>query len=379
MVKRLAASSLELAMCALTVGFAPVAFAGEPAPAPAPTLDAEPMSEETVQGLLFGSPELSAEFHGFVALEYFDFRGDPERPNPSFDLHNFFLSAKSHIGSSVTLFGEVEYEHGSEVRLDRAFVEWELAEALTVRVGRFSVPLSYERIHYRAPARLTTSRPLGVDIAFHEWSDNGLEAYGRWGRLGYDVAVVNGPSGLTEAGIPNFDEIDVNRNKTLIARVNLNPVHWIETGIAGAIGTYDPEGRSAFRLLEADARLRHGAVDVWVEADYRNAHSEPCSPTEDATCPASYAGDHGNKLGYYVLASYAVVRGVPNVHYLRPLVRFDELDDLVDGSVQRRATVGLDWSPRPHLVLKTEYQVRFGPAGAGITSEGFMASVVGDF
>jgi hypothetical protein len=241
------------------------------------------------------------------------------------------------------------------------------------------VPLSYERLHYRAPARLTTSRPLFVDIAFHEWSDIGLELFGRLARFGYDLALVNGPSGLTEAGVPNFDEIDINRDKTVVARLNFYPTDWIEAGIAGALGAYAFQGGGRFRLAEADARVRRGPLDVWAEVDWRNADSEPCSFAADAACPATYAGDHGNKLGYYLLASYDLVRSRPYAHYLRPLVRFDAVSDLVAGVTTRRVTGGLDWSPLPHVVVKAEYQWRFGSGVLGVMSDGVMASVVADF
>jgi hypothetical protein len=358
----------------------PFAAAGQaPAAAAEPALLDEGLADEASRGLVFGTPDLSAEFHGFVAFEFFAFHNDPARPNPSFDIHNFFFSTHATIGSSISVFGEVEYEHGSQVKLDRAFIEWAASEAFILRAGRFSVPLSYERVHYRAPARLTTSRMLGVDLAFHEWSDNGLEATGRYGWFGYDVALVNGPTGLTEAGIPNFDEIDINRNKTVVVRLNAFPVSELEVGVAGAYGFYDAEGQRSFVLVEADARFRKGPWDIWFEADWRNAPSEPCSPADDAACPASYAGAHGNLLSFYGIVSYAALHGRPGIHYLRPLVRYDELHDLVDGAVERRVTVGLNWSPRSHFVLKTEYQLPFTQGQPAFTQHGFMASAVADF
>ncbi len=351
------------------------ATAGEPAPAPA----GSQYTEEAVSGLLLGSSELGVEVHGFVNLEYYAFQNDPGRSKNSFDIHNVYLLTKARVASTVTLVAELEYEHGSTAKLDQAFIEFEIAPPLTLRAGRFSAPLSYERIHYAAPVRAMTSRPASIDIAFHEWVDTGVEAFGRLGRFGYDLAILNGPRGLTEAGIPNTDVLAVGQNKAFLGRLNVYPAPFLEGGLAGAAGTYDPDGRLWFYLAELDARLHRGPLDVWAEVDYRAGDDEPCGAAQ-AGCNPSYAGDHANKVGYYLLVGYSLLQGAPHVHYLKPLLRFDEIEDLKAHTGQRRVTAGLNWSPAPHVVLKSELQRSFPLGQPGReSSSGFMMSAVADF
>lgn len=354
-----------------------------PAPPPAPRPPAPGdlvfSEEEATKLLLFESPALSAELHGFVNLEYYAFRNDPAYPGNSFDIHNVFLSTKATVASTVSLFVELEYEHGSDVRLERAFIDFEIARWLTIRAGRFSPPLSYERVHYAAPARLTTSRPFLADLAFHEWTDTGLAAFGRVGGFSYNLGVFNGPRGLTEAGIPSLDVIDNNPNKAVVARLNFSPGPFLETGVAGSAGAYDPEGRRWFYLAEVDARFRSGRWDIWAEADYRAGDDEPCDAAADVGCSPSYAGDHANKFGYYILVGYSVVKEAHYVHYLKPIVRFDEIDDLTAHTGKRRLTAGLNWSPLSHVVVKSELQWTF-PVGTSLPqSQGLMLSVAADF
>jgi hypothetical protein len=362
---------------------AAAAARGEEAdPGPAPPVPApgdSVFTEEAVKGLLFGSEEANVEIHGFVNLEYSAFQGDPAYPSNSFDIHNVFLSTKARVGPSVSLFAELEYEHGSEVKLDRAFIDFQILPVLALRLGRFSSPLSYERIHYAAPVRVLTSRPYSVDLAFHEWVDTGVELYGRAGWLGYSLALVNGPRGLTERGVPQLDVVDDNQNKTVVGRVNVYPAPFLETGVAASAGAYDPDGKRWFYLAEVDARLRRGPLDLWAEADYRAGDDEPCSADADAGCNPSYAGDHAAKLGYYALASYAVVQGAPWAHYLKPVARYDEIRDLAAGTGKRRVAVGLNWSPYSHVLLKSEVQMTFAIGRETSSSYGAMVSAVADF
>lgn len=373
---------------------APAIAAADPdkamvAPAPAssatlpPTLPGDSVyTEEVLKGLV-GVTERTFELHGFVNLEGYDFRHDAERPTSSFDIHNVFLSTRANIADAVKLFIELEYEHGSAVKLDRAFIDFAVAGPLTIRVGRFSAPLSYERVHYAAPVRLMTSRPTMVDIAFHEWVDTGIEAFGRSGQLGYNLAVVNGPRGLTESGIPNDDVIDNNRNKTVIARVNYYPAASIESGAAASAGTYDVDNKRWFYLAELDARYRSGPLDIWGEAQFRTGDDEPCDASAMAvtavTCDPAYVGDHAKKVGFYILAGYSVIHGWQHVHYLKPVVRYDEVDDLTAKTGRRRVSAGLNWSPHAHVVVKSELQASFPIGGTGEASQGVMMSAAADF
>jgi hypothetical protein len=350
---------------------------GDAPPPPA----APPVVVDDPGARLFGAADLSIDFHGFVNVEY-DARGKELTPVPTFDVHNFFLASQVRIGGDVTLYGELEYEHGAIVRADRVFIDWTLHPALTLRAGRFDAPLSYERTHYFAPVRLLSSRPLQVDIAFHEWSDTGLQAYGRVGLFSYALALVNGPLALTESGIQLTDVVDNNRDKAFIGRLNATPLAGLELGAAWAQGRYDDTGTKAFRIFEADLRYRRGPLEVWSEYDQRWGDDEGCAYDPAGTTPSCsprFTGDHARKAGFYVLAAYTVLERAPLVNYLKPVLRYDWVTDQETRGATRRATVGLNWSPRPHFLLRGELQQRWKVGPDGLGGSGVMAAAIADF
>lgn len=333
--------------------------------------------DSAIRDLLQDAHEDPVEFHGFLNFEGFSFQGDAARDIPSFDIHNFFLAAKAPIARGALLFLEIEYEHGSTVKLDRAFVDWSPDPLLTVRAGRFYVPVSQELLSYWAPIRLMTSRPLLVDIAFREWCDTGIELFGRRDWFGYNIGLVNGPQGLTESGIPFGDVRDNNRDKVPFARLNLYPAEGLEAGVAYASGAYDGRGGLKFRLVEFNSRLRHGPLDVWVEYDRRSGDDEP-APGTPGSEPA-FNGDPARREGYYVQAAFEVLRRQKLVNYLKPVVRYERMEALASGAGARRLTAGVNWSPAPHLVIKTEYQWTTELRGASLRNDGAMISLVADF
>ncbi len=350
-----------------------------PPPPPPPPEPGLGPPEESPDGLLFGSSDLGAEVHGFVNLELYAFEHRGEDNGPSFDIHNVFLSTRAHIGSSASVFVELEYEHGATLKLDRGFFEYQVAAPFTIRFGRFTVPFSYERMHYAAPVRLMTSRPYAVDVGFHEWTDTGIEAFGSIDWFSYDLCLLNGPRGLTEAGIPNLDVIDNNIGKTVVARLNVAPAPWLTTGVAASMGPYDPADERWIYLAELDVHLQTGPLDILAEVDARTGADEPCSVAADASCDPAWLGGTASKVGYYVTAAYSLIQGVPYVHYLKPVVRYDELDVLPAKGALRRVAAGLNWSPAAHIVLKSEVQWTFPSDRALDGSRGVMASAVADF
>jgi hypothetical protein len=350
-----------------------------------PALGAPPPGQPTPEDVeaegerLYGVDHAAIQVHGFVNVEYGDFQRDSATPIPSFDVHNVYLATRASVAPGVNLFAEVEYEHGASIRTDRMFIDWVGLPWLGARVGRFYAPLSYERLHYYAPVRLLSSRPFTAEIAFHEWSDDGVEAYGRIGWLQYEVALVNGPIGLTEAGIAPTDIRDNNRDKATVVRIAATPVAGLELGAAGARGKYDPDGRLAFRFLELDARLRLGRLDLWAEAIRRQGDDEPCAASPGNGCPAAYTGARAGQQGFYLLAAWSVVEGKALVHYLKPALRLDAYQLTSDRSGARRLTAGLSWSPVPHLVFRGEAQWTREFRQAQLRNDGFLLAAVADF
>jgi hypothetical protein len=317
----------------------------------------------------------AVRLNGFAALELL--HEDTPGADASTFVPQLHLATRAHVTHGTLLVGEIGYEHGAELHVDRVFIEVQVAPWLTLRAGRFYAPLSYERLNHYAPIRLTTTRPLLADIAFGDWTDAGIGASGRHGSLGWDVAVVNGPAALSEPGMTPHFLRDNNANKAVVARLSYDPFPGLEAGGAVAYGRYDPQGKLAFRNVELDARLRRGRLDVWFEYDRRDGDDEPCTSVEGTACDALFTGTRAGQHGAYLLAAYSVLEGRPWIQYLKPLARVEFVEELHTRTLRHRATAGLAWSPRPHVVAKAEYG-RVGVRGEAAHHHTFV-SLAADF
>jgi hypothetical protein len=346
----------------------------------------------TPYGILYGSPETFAEFHGFVTLTYFDFEADGTRDgNSTFDQHYFYFNAIAKVRQNVTVFGEVEYEHsGEEIKLDRAFIDWRLiGELLALRLGQFYAPFGFELREYQYPVRKMTSRPMMARaLLFNEWTEAGVNAYGRLGTgvvsVDYDIAVVNGPgedgilvvSDPTE-GAPNIGDTgdarqsrDNNNNRTVVGHLSV-PVthgpHKVGVGVSGATGRYSDSGTEEldFTLMGVDANFRMMGLDVrgeWVTRSVDVASSIDSS-------------------SYYLQASYRVDYNRDGLHYIEPVVRYDflEPDEDTNDDERTRITLGLNYSPYPHFKFMAEWQMNDEDFDPDLDDDGFMASATVDF
>lgn len=321
-----------------------------------------------IPGIEYGSAQTFAEFHGFINLEYVDFEG----ADSTLDQHYFYFAAVARVRENVTVFGEIEYEHGGEeIKVDRAFIDLNLhRDYLNVRAGKFYAPFGLEIREYQSPVRRLVSRPLITrQFLFNEWVETGLNAYGNLlpdspVAVTYDVAVVNGPGdndgdGDSTPDIAQFksgdrnalQNRDNNSSRTLIGRLGV-PIRPIMTdvGVSWAGGKYSSTGSAEdleWSQIGFDANFKLGGLDLrgeWVD------RSTDVIESGDVT---EIKGD-----GFYAQASYRHHLNLPNVNYVEPVVRFDSIepDGDKDDDERTQLALGLNYSPWPHVVVRAEYQ-----------------------
>ena len=290
----------------------------------------------------------------------------------------------------MTVFGEVEYEHGGEeIKIDRAFIDWNLHdEHLSLRLGKFYAPFGLELREYQYPVRKMTSRPLMArNLLFNEWTDSGVSAYGHVGAhqvvsVTYDLAVVNGPNsdGILDVGTgenPNLggggdarQNRDNNNSRTVVGRIGV-PVthgpHKAAVGVSGATGrySYSEIEELDFSLMGVDANFRMMGLDVrgeWVTRSVDIASSIDSS-------------------SYYLQASYEIDFNQDGLHYIEPVVRYDflEPDEDTEDDERTRITLGLNYSPYPHFKFMAEWQMNDEEFDPDLDDDGFMASITVDF
>jgi len=128
------------------------------------TKDGMQLSSEKDVG--YGAETSFLTWHGYLSLE-----GHKKQDTVgTFDLHEFYLSAKAQISQRVSVTAEFEYEHGAEVLVlpMQAYVDYVVDPRLVVRGGMFFSPIGIPRT---APVEPTTGRMWTiVIIAVEFWT-----------------------------------------------------------------------------------------------------------------------------------------------------------------------------------------------------------------
>lgn len=362
--------------------------------------------EMEVKGLLYGSPDSFAEFHGFANLQYFDFQKDGQGTDnggpgtSSFDQSNFYFNAIAKVRENVTVFGEVEYEHGGgEIKVDRAFIDLILLDQyLAFRLGKFYAPFGLELREYQAPVRKLISRPhFTEDLLYGEWTDIGVNAYGRIGGKSlyttYDIAMVNGPKGLR----PDVDlqTNDNNSSRAFIGRLGVDYSGPVQVSLGGsyASGTYDTENNLHFRLSGGDVKVTIAGLDIRGEYVSRKGDDQTIVTNEVVSDPVGTCFIAPCVLttstttlavgrGYYGQISYRIMFRKDGLLYLEPVYRHDIFDQAGPDNMETTDSFGVNYAPYPHFVMRGEYQFNKTATPSGVSDpkdNGFLLEAVVDF
>lgn len=170
-------------------------------------------------------------------------------PNAEFRPDDVRLRVEAHVWDTVfavTELNVVTREDRDEFLLGEMFIDfenvsgkWGRDNLLTIRVGRFYTPFG-EEYQFRTPA----ANPLITHSLSDVWGvDEGIEAFGRFGRFHYAIAVQNGGHAVIR---------DFHADKAVIGRVGYQFQPWLS-------GSF-----SAMRTGKLDAlEEREGISEIW--------------------------------------------------------------------------------------------------------------------
>jgi hypothetical protein len=323
--------------------------------------------------VMLASATATAEIHrtiaGSVQLDYLFVPTSADARAFTFDGMTAELSLKMSIDftSSASASVKVCFAcHGFEAAA--AFVDLRAADALTVRVGRFtpeigSFPQRGDPANHR-----TNDKPLPYDMGrmLHRsdwnegilpapWVDNGIELLGTrfvgGGRIDYAAYILSGPKGGADAA--DFDFISSREGAQYYVDNNSEPAvgarlsgtadfdsggHGVTFGASFMTGHYDPRRRLAFLIAGAD--LVVNLADVVLRAEYLVRRTDMAVGTEPAMRWKFGPGasgeydDHFVKHGFYAEAEIPIGR-------VDAFARFDGLfrsgNVLADSALSQRS------------------------------------------
>lgn len=337
-----------------------------------------------------------------AGIGLFDTGAKGQFPNAELRVDDPVVSIEAAVQRNVYVFTELRLltrETTAEAfQLGELYVDFEDVSAawgrpgeLSLRAGRLNVPFGEEYLQ-----RTPVTNPLISHSLSDIWGvDEGVEAYGKVGPIGYVVAVQNG-------GVSRLR--DFTQDKAIVGRLSWDPSRWLHvsgsamrTGTLGAKTDYVSEvwfGGAVFRSIGAPQRTTLFSANLFqgdATLRWRGGHAA------GSLGRAVYHDDEqgrGNRRSFdyghvetvqslagplFAALRYSFIR-VPKGY---PVAGWGHLDAYFFSPVQttrlERTSVGFGYRFGAPLVLKFEYAWESGrtTAGESRTGENFFGTELG--
>lgn len=376
-------------------------------------LDAAAAPKKAESATAAVTPEL--EWSGYVVALYetYDFyrniQDDTAEPRARTDLERVILELEADLGSGFSAEIEVEFEHGGtgtavefepeefgefetetehggEVVIEQAWLQWQRDQRLGLRFGHLLVPVGMVNSHHKPGDYYTVRRsPAEVALIPSVWHETGMQAFGAWSGWQYSLQLVSGldsstfnSSGWVSDGSTRRLEQTAADSLASVLRVDYLGVHGLLLG--GSFYYGDSAANRPLPNLAEDAyvsigelhlRFDHGPFVLraeYLHGDLQNAdlvsaaNLQSYNPGETgvATTPVASAAD-----AWYVEGGVNLLAPLSAAHgRLDLFARYDDWDSMaeVDPTVtdnprfdRNMTTVGLNYFPIPRVVFKGEY------------------------
>ncbi len=363
-------------------------------------------------GLIYARPFVSspkAIVGGYMDIEYFNRKN---QGNSAFDSHHLVPFIYADVSDRVKIAAEIEFEHGNELTVEFATIDYLIQEPINLRAGIILVPMGKFNLLHDAPLRDLTERPI-VDqrILPSTLHQPGIGAYGTFypsalSKLDYEFYVLNGftnafggednpnntsninqTNGIRSARSSNT-EFDNNNGKSVTGRLAFSPVLGVEIGGSGFYGNYGTRKGDNLGIVALDWTFQRGPFELIGESAW--SHIGNNDKNQDGT----KNGNPEKMQGYYIQGNYHFLpewlsNMAPSffkkeVSTFTAVVRWEEtqLGKDLSGEARKtgewqRWTFGLNFRPTEDSVFKTDFQytpVGLDDNGNRIHDKAFVAS-----
>lgn len=327
---------------------------------------------------------------GYIDLQFTDPRGDGDK---FFDLLRYVPLIYADVSENIKVAAEIEIEHGRQLEVEFAHLDYLINDAVNFRAGVQLLPLGKLNEVHDSPIQDLTARPL-VDryIIPTTLRDAGVGLFGKIGEsFSYNATVTNGFKGLRSDGTnvinsktglrnaaPNkansdleVDEFDqINDELAFAGRVAYTPVIGIEGGFSALFDKYDEASENELQIYAVDLTIDGKACDFLPDnMEFQSEHAWANIQRDDFAEASGVAGD---MFGYYAqlnthfeppfLDALKDVGDLDDDAHFTFVTRYGMVD--LDDYEMTRTTVGLNFRPNAtDTVFKLDYQFN-GDSGA---------------
>lgn len=317
------------------------------------------------------------------------------------DARRFVLFVAHEFSEQWRFFTEIEIEHADEIFIEQGFLDFQPSEALGFQAGVLLIPLGIINPIHEPTTFFFAERPFVASALIPTtFRENGIQAYGSFGMLSYQLGVVNSakpPSMSALMGIPTGG-IRFIRQKgshaladdfAIMGRVDVTPTAGFTAGVGFYSGEWDQDNSGV--VADSDARLTivdlHARLQleqfeirgVWVANFITDADELNAAGGVD-TVPSFMTGG-------YIEAAYDFLPHIlPDTNQqLFFAVRAELLDlhadmpsnGVKDPRAERQIyNFGLAWKPLPGVIVKADYQLNRDDV-EGFDKDDFFNAAVG--
>ena len=330
---------------------------------------------------------------GYGEIHYTN-RTGPNSPG-QVNLRRFVLYLAHTFDDRLAFRSELEVEDaklesgepGGEVALEQAYLDYRLAERLTLRSGLVLPPIGIINETHEPPTFNGVDRPaFDRDVIPTTWREIGVGVLGSVpaiAGLGYRLYLVNGLKAEAFSAEQGIREGRQEGKEASFANPSLTGrLEWAQPGlkVGGSFwygGTANQDsvlGNGTFAapitLVSADARYEVGGIML-------RGVVASISVSDAQAIDARYGGTVGSRIaGGYVEAAYNLLRPLApaSSQRLHAFVRHERYDTQAsvpigiakhDSLARRITTIGLSYKPTYNTVFKGDYQVLRNKARVG--------------
>jgi len=329
----------------------------------------------TAQRILNSGTDKKVTIGGYAQIDY----NQPEGANGKMDVHRMVMMLGYKFNDKTQFITEIEYEHVKEVYIEQAFINYSIADNVSLRGGLMLVPMGIVNEYHEPTTFNGVERPnVDKSIIPTTWREIGIGVNGRWddASLKYQAYIFNGfksdnggkflggKNGLRN-GRQKGAESTFN-NVNLSGKVDYYGIQGLKLGLAGYVGhtqATDYENRNAdgytvgVNMIGLDARYINQRFSARGQFIKTYLSGVPAYNVQ-------YSSDLGNELqGWYVEGAYNLL-SLDNAQALTGFVRYENYDThhAVAGITENLAydrkdvTLGLSYMIAPGAVIKADHQ-----------------------
>ena len=307
-------------------------------------------------------------------------------PTTRLDFLRAVLYAGYRFSDRFLFNSEIEVEHGNEIYVEFAYVDFQATDNLSVRGGMLLLPLGLVNEFHEPTVFLGARRPETEQrIIPSTWRENGAGVVASLGIVNLRAYVTNGfnGAGFTSAGLRGGRQRGIQARAANLAfsgRVDVTPAAGVSAGLGFYTGGSGQEqivldGRrlsTGTTVTEVHAQVQLRGIDaraLFAHASVDDAGDVSRALTLAVTAPLAEAMRGGYlQVGYNLLSKLATAVAVT------PYVRYEQVDTqsrIPVGFSRDRSrdgtftTLGVELKPIPNVVVKTDYQWLTNDAGTG--------------